>query len=546
MIKIKTVIPLIFLLFLGLLTSYRLIRPGYFSMQDDVQVFRLQQLDLCLKDGQIPCRYIKDGGMGYGYPLYNYYSPLPYYIGEVFHLTGLSYIDSVKAVFILANFLAAIGIFLYTSTLFSKSGALISTTLYSLAPYRAVDAYVRGAIAELLAISIIPYIFYFITKKNKSAFTLSIVLILLCHNLFALVAIPLALVYILLTSPKNIKEYLVPLITSFGIAAFFIIPAIFEKNLVTVDTMTKGYFYYVNHFATLRQLFLSRFWGYGASLWGPQDDMSFQIGFLQWIVPLAFWVLLLIKRKTKQISTISFFTFMSVLSLFLTHSRSTFIWQLIPLMAYFQFPWRFLGFAIFGLSVVSGAISYFFANTYWEKFVTSVIIIMAVVINLSYFHEDLWYPTMTDNQKLSGDELVRQSAAGLSDYWPKAGRTAPVTYSPQTPEISPNLSATVKNYTRKSNNISLDIHVVEDNSLVTIPTVYFPNWKLYIDNQLLQIKPTSDLGLISFVPPVGEHHIRLIFTNTPIRSISNMISLLTLTFFIIKQTVPRHTNVNKR
>jgi len=50
-----------------------LLRPGFFSMQDDLQAFRIQQLDKCLDDGQIPCRWVPDAGYGYGYPQFNYY-----------------------------------------------------------------------------------------------------------------------------------------------------------------------------------------------------------------------------------------------------------------------------------------------------------------------------------------------------------------------------------------------------------------------------------------------------------------------------------------
>ena len=76
-------------------------RPGFFSMYDDMQVIRLQQMDKCVKDGQIPCRWAPDLGYGYGYPLYQYYAPLPYYVMETFHLLGFSLINSVKIGFIL-------------------------------------------------------------------------------------------------------------------------------------------------------------------------------------------------------------------------------------------------------------------------------------------------------------------------------------------------------------------------------------------------------------------------------------------------------------
>ena len=75
---------------------FRLIRPGFYSMYDDMQVIRLQQMDVCVRDGQIPCRWVPDLGLGYGYPLYQYYAPLPYYFMETVHLLGFSYAPRIK------------------------------------------------------------------------------------------------------------------------------------------------------------------------------------------------------------------------------------------------------------------------------------------------------------------------------------------------------------------------------------------------------------------------------------------------------------------
>ena len=76
------------------IASRDLFKAGYFSIHDDLQVGRLYEMDLCFRDGQIPCRWVPDMGYGYGYPLFNYYPPLPFYFGELVHAAGFSIIDS--------------------------------------------------------------------------------------------------------------------------------------------------------------------------------------------------------------------------------------------------------------------------------------------------------------------------------------------------------------------------------------------------------------------------------------------------------------------
>ena len=126
--KYLILIPILF----GVLASHRLFRPGFFSMQDDMHVFRLSQFDQCVKDLQIPCRLVTDGGLGYSYPLFNFYSPLPYAFAESFHLTGASLINSLKISFITPYIIGAVGMYLLSNKLFGPVGAIVSSVLFHL------------------------------------------------------------------------------------------------------------------------------------------------------------------------------------------------------------------------------------------------------------------------------------------------------------------------------------------------------------------------------------------------------------------------------
>ena len=158
--KLKKYLPLLLLLLLSVLTFSTLLRPGYFPMHDDQQAIRLFEMDKCIKDGQIPCVWTPDLGYGYGYPQFNYYGPLPYYVMEVFHLGGLGFLDSVKAAFIFSVVLSALGMYLLGNALWGKWGGFLSAILFAFAPYRAVDMYVRGAAGEFWAMSVLPCIFW--------------------------------------------------------------------------------------------------------------------------------------------------------------------------------------------------------------------------------------------------------------------------------------------------------------------------------------------------------------------------------------------------
>ncbi|MBU4210197.1 glycosyltransferase family 39 protein [Patescibacteria group bacterium] len=546
--KKKFLLPYIFILTISFLTCFRLFRSGYFSMQDDVHIFRLQQFDQCIKDLQIPCRFISNGGFGYGYPLFNFYPPFVYIIAETFHLFGLSLINSIKLTFVLGHLSAGIGIFLFSKLFWGQKGALLSTILYLFAPYRAVDGYVRGALAEFFALSLLPFVFWSITKylqksskKNLLVSTILLSSLFLCHNLISLVTIPILILYIFFYQKQIRFKLFLPIFLSLGLSSFFIIPALLEKKLVTIQTMTQGYFNYEAHFTTLKQLFFSHDWGFGASLWGPIDDMSFQIGYIHWLVPLICFILFLLKTNKKPIKNIPiliFFALLSLISLFLTHPRSIFIWKLFPFMAYFQFPWRFLGIAIFSLSFISASLISLIPKNQRQLWLI-LISTATIILNIKYFKEDIWYSNLTDKDKLNKQEIIRQSGAGLKDYWPNSGNQFPPEFAPPKPFSLDKI--TLNSFNKTSNRADISITVDSEFATITFPMVYFPNWQIYNqNNQKLPITITPDLGLIQLKLPKGDHTLTLKLKNTPIRTVANTISIITLlTLLVILNPISR-------
>ena len=71
--------------------------PGFYGASDDIHIAWLYEFHKTAVAGQIPPRFVPDLSFGFGYPLFNFVFPLPFYIGEVFHLLGLSFVDSIKA-----------------------------------------------------------------------------------------------------------------------------------------------------------------------------------------------------------------------------------------------------------------------------------------------------------------------------------------------------------------------------------------------------------------------------------------------------------------
>ncbi|MBI4037238.1 hypothetical protein HY385_02345, partial [Candidatus Daviesbacteria bacterium] len=142
------------ILVLSILTIWPLFLPGYFSHHDDLQVMRIFEMRRCLMDLQIPCRWVPDMGYGNGFPIFNFYSAFPYYLGALFSFV-LGYIGAAKALFFIPLALGGVSMYFLGKELFGRVGGVIAAGLFIFAPYRALDTYVRGDIAESFSLAIL-------------------------------------------------------------------------------------------------------------------------------------------------------------------------------------------------------------------------------------------------------------------------------------------------------------------------------------------------------------------------------------------------------
>ena len=150
---------IIALLIITALALSGLLNNQYFSIHDDQHITRLYLLDQAVRQGNLYPRWVGSLGFNFGYPLFNFYPPLIYYIAELFHLTGLNLLWSLKLMIITGSFLSSIGMYLLGKRFFDKKTGLLTTTLFTFFFYRMITIYIRGAWAEFFAMSILPLVF---------------------------------------------------------------------------------------------------------------------------------------------------------------------------------------------------------------------------------------------------------------------------------------------------------------------------------------------------------------------------------------------------
>lgn len=529
---------------IGLILTLSLFWPlfaaPYFTHHDDVQVIRIYEMGKCFKDHQIPCRWVPDLGGLYGYPIFNYYAPLPYYFGGLIYLLTGSLLFSSKAIFVLSFLGAYIFMFLLASKLWGRMGGAISAIFYSFAPYHALDFYVRGAMGELWGLMFFPGLFWAFVKleektniKNLLLVAILIFGLISSHNLSAMIFLPIVSIWaiFLFLKRKTVRFLwfgLSSAIIGIMLSAFYLLPATFEKDLVHLETMVGGYFSYTEHFKGIKKLFLERSWEYGSSIrevpGGEKDGLSYQIGWVHlfgWFLAVVTAKILWKKNRTVSVSII-FFSLITLFSVFMIHPRSEFIWKAIDPLKYLQFPWRFLLITIFFVSFLSGSL--FKIGFKHRRLVWAALVFAVVILNFAYFRPEKFI--QTDDQKLlSGEDWDRQIKRSIFDYLPIYAKEPPAELATSRYEILTG-TAKITEYKAGTNWFSFAANI-EGRTIIRLSQYYFPNWVILVNGKETNVEyKNNSLGLMTLILGDGNYTVLARLYDTPIRTIANLITLL--------------------
>ena len=421
--KITQVLIKNFGIILVLLLSFWAVRPlfapGFFPIHDDTQVARVFEMGKMLSRGIFPVRWVPDLGYGYGYPIFNFYAPLAYYVGGILTLVGLDALIATKIMVISGVLLSGIFMYLLAKEFWGEIGGIISGLFYVYAPYHALDIYVRGDVAEFWAYAFVPLIFYGLYKiyndyklYKKSRWkwvvvgALGYTGVILSHNLTAMMVTPFLIIVTLLYCyiayrKRNIHTtYYLILATVLGLilSAFYWVPALLELKYTNVLSQIGGGADFRDHFVCIQQLWSSP-WGFGGSTKGCVDGMSFMIGKLHTIGLLIALALVFITMRNKNYNSYKYYILLAfagfVISIFLTLGIAKPIWEAVPLMAFFQYPWRFLILSSFFSSFLAGFAIWFLKKVLRNNHSNTLVYYstaIIVVFFLLFFNVKLFTP----------------------------------------------------------------------------------------------------------------------------------------------------------
>ncbi|MBF0504448.1 MAG: hypothetical protein HQL14_05020 [Candidatus Omnitrophica bacterium] len=487
---------------------------------------------------------------GYGYPVFNFYPPLFSILGTVLVKTGLTYVWALNLACFFIVLFSGFTMYFFSKELWGYEGGFLSGVAYMIAPYLMLDLYSRGAYPEATSFPFLPLIlwaFLKLTKELKAHYlsiaSLSIAGLFLSHNCITLVFCPIIFLYILVlhlfpyrqnrpTITSGIRRHwpFLASLTAFGLgiglAAFFWLPAILEKNFVHIDKLVGGFLDYHNNFLSIQQLIYSP--------WPtkPGPYYSYEIGPMHCL--LAITTLCMITKVTKDREflrpQILFLFLISMTCIFLTLHSSLIIWEHLPILKFMSFPWRFLVIITCMVSTLAGGIT-LVSHPKHRPVLMILGVLALLLINASRSHPP--YGSVKVNLKNVTASMVftRLQPQDTGEYLPQWVKTIRYPIPSEKLEI-----ITGEGQILNKNTVS-DLHQtftvgISTPSILCFNVFYFPGWNIKVDGHDVDIFKNNPFGLMFFSINPGVHEIKADFGPTPVRRAATIISIVCLILLI--------------
>lgn len=213
-----------------------------------------------------------------------------------------------------------------------------------------------------------------------------------------------------------------------------------------------------------------------------------------------------------------------LLSIFLCTRYAVLLWEHLPLIAFFQLPWRFLSLTVLTISLATGLL----IKSIKQQKLTALMIIIFVI--------GLTLPILKTQPYETIDETYYQHYPKTTT-WHNEG--SPIWTAGEADHYPASVyevigQAEVTNWQKQ--NLKHEFNIFSQNAVRFIDnTIYFPGWRVLTDGRAseIQFQDQNYRGLITFNIPPGDHKVEIIFGRTKVRLIAELISIVSLAALLL-------------
>ncbi len=495
---------------------------------------RVVEFDASIRQGVLPPRWAPDLSSGYGQPLFLFAPPLIYALGTFGMLVGLGPVAALNLACALLVLAAAASMYLLGKHYFGRAGGVLAAAAYVYAPYFHTDLYVRRALAELTALALVPLALYGLARHagdRRRRFLLlaaaGVAAVVASHLQSALMMTPLAAAFAAFhgwraRSWRLLAGQGATLAVGLGLAAWIWLPILAHMDDTKITRAAEGYLHYSNHFVHARQLLVSP-WGYGLSVAGDGDGMSFALGWAHLLLIAAGWLLAARYRDAVDRWWWRFWFGVLVAACLLTLPASRWLWDHLPLLPYVQFPWRLLAPATFATALLAASLAAYLPRLAGRRLILGGAMALLVLANVGHARPERHHDV--DPEHWTPGALARRgvSVTTSREFEPRWAE-APQPWGREPARVITG-SAEILAAVRAPERWTVEVRARSE-ARIELALYYFPGWTVTRAGEPVAVEIAPGSGLLRFRTPPGEHRFEVRFATTPARRLGTAVSLL--------------------
>jgi hypothetical protein len=474
------------------------------------------------KHGMIFPRWASLAHWGYGEARFLFYPPASWTVGAA--LGALLPWKLVPGAYSwLALTLAGVSMYRLAREWVPAQDALFAAALYAVNPYHLLIVYWRSAFAELLAAALLPLLLLRILRLNQPGFRpvlwLSVILAaawltnapaaVMIHYSAAGLAAVLA---VLERSWRPLARTALAVAVAAGLAAFYLIPAVYEGNWVNIgEVLAPGVRPQDNFlFTTIADPEHNRFNLLVSTIAATE------------IVALAAAIWFSRVWRWRQRSAWVLLSCWGGLAALAMLSITNLLWQHLPKLRFVQLPWRFL----LCLNAVL-AILLTMAPRRWSLRVPAIVALLAVLVIAGYHIQPPWWDTAADIEEMSDAVTEGAGYEGTDEYVP-AGAD-PYELNKDQPQVVASSGHPLRTETVQWGPAEKHF-VIHSNTpeLLILRLFNYPAWAVMVNGRRVETQTTDVTGQMEIPVAAGRNDVRIHFGRTRDRTIGGLASLLSV------------------
>lgn len=203
------------------------------------------------------------------------------------------------------------------------------------------------------------------------------------------------------------------------------------------------------------------------------------------------------------------------------------MWQWLSILQYIQFPWRWLGTAVFFLTLFA-TYPLIWMSSHRTRLMYAALFVWVMALHSADFHPESYLDSSSALYSTDADRIQTQMSAVLPDYIPLD--LVDVIKPPSSLfKVPLGLDQFVEPVVNRGHEKLFKTHFSHD-TLLQIAIARFPGWRAEVDGAPVPLE-NGDQGTIAVMVPPGEHWVGVRFGRTPVRALSETVSVISLALF---------------